>query len=141
MNDRQTNFRTAVASLRRNHSPVVVASARAATATSAILGYLLAVLLASPAAGDELLVFTREGCAPCRAAKAALAADSSIAAGYKVTIVDTKADPDLAKRYRIGSVPVFVIVRDGTEIRRKVGFDNARTLEAWLQNKRKIRRR
>jgi glutaredoxin len=134
--------RFAVAAFGGHRSPLVVAPARA-TSAAPILGYLIAAILAgSPAAlGDELLVFTRPGCSPCENAKAALAADPSITTGFTVTHVDTRERPEEARRYRVSSVPVFVVVRDGREIRRRAGFTSGDELRDWLSNKSRRRSR
>lgn len=105
------------------------------------LAFLLAMLPALALAGDlELLVFTRPGCSPCDAAKRAIADDPSLTAGYAVRIIDTKAEPALAREYGVSSVPVFVIVRDGREVRRTVGFRGAERLRDWITGKTNRRR-
>lgn len=105
------------------------------------LAFVLAMLPALAIGGDlELLVFTRPGCAPCDAAKRAIAEDPTLTAGYAVRIVDTKAEPQLAREYRISSVPVFVLLRDGREIRRTVGFRGPERLREWLTGKANRRR-
>lgn len=106
--------------------------------------WLVLLLAAAPAiaiGGDlELLVFTRAGCAPCNAAKAAIAEDPSLTAGYDARVIDAKADSELAREYGVSSVPVFVIVRDGREVRRTVGFRGAERLREWLNGKANRRR-
>lgn len=102
---------------------------------------LLAMLPAITLGGDlELLVFTRQGCGPCDAAKRAIADDPTLTAGYAVRVVDTKADPRLAREYRVETVPVFVVVRSGREVRRTTGFRGPERLRDWLTGKANRRR-
>jgi len=103
--------------------------------------FLLAMLPAITLGGDlELLVFTRQGCGPCDAAKRAIADDPTLTAGYAVRVVDTKADPRLAREYRVETVPVFVVVRNGREVRRTTGFRGPERLRDWLTGKTNRRR-
>jgi thioredoxin 1 len=104
-----------------------------------LLAAILVCLVAS-AQADDLLVFTRPGCPPCEAAKAALAEDPSIAVGYKLQQVDVQQNREMARKYGVSSVPVFVIVRSGKEVRRTVGFRSVERLRDWLDSP-KLRRR
>lgn len=94
----------------------------------------LLMLLVTAARGDELYVFTRPGCPPCDKLKAALAAEPDLVVGFELFKVDTAARPDIARKWAITGVPVVVLVRDGKEIRRRVGFTNAADLRAWLDD-------
>lgn len=106
----------------------------------AIIAAVFACLVAS-AVADDLLVFTRKGCGPCDQAKAAIEADRSITIGYTLRMVDTGDEPAEARRYGVRSVPTFVVVRDGREVRRTTGFSSADKLRAWLDQKGRRRRR
>lgn len=92
------------------------------------------MLFVAVARGDELYVFSRPGCAPCDRLKAAIAADPSLVAGFEVYKVDTAQRPDIAKRWAVTAVPVCVIVRDGKELRRRLGFTNSDDLRDWLDD-------
>lgn len=85
-------------------------------------------------AGDSLYVFSRPGCSPCESMHRALKADPSLLEGVDVFKVDTKERPDIARKFSVTSVPVVVLVRDGKEVRRRVGWTNAKDFAAFLDD-------
>lgn len=89
-------------------------------------------LACANAVADDLYVFWRPGCAPCEKLKAALVGDPSIAAGYTVHLIDTKKHPELAAKHKVSGVPVLAIMRDGRELKRRVGFADAKELQDWM---------
>ena len=83
---------------------------------------LQAFVLAAALAGSGdlvLLDFGASWCAPCRSMEPTIARLEQ--AGYPVRRVDVEAQPDLARRFGIGPIPCFVLVRDGREVQRIVG--------------------
>jgi thioredoxin 2 len=46
--------------------------------------------------------------------------------------VDTDAQPDLAGRFNIRSIPTLILFRDGKELARQSGAVDAATLGRWL---------
>lgn len=95
---------------------------------------LFTLLLAtSPAWGGEKLVcYTASWCGPCRQFKADLASDQTIAAGREVVIVDVDQDRQAARRAKVRSMPTFILVEDGGEKARRVGYDGPEALKAWV---------
>lgn len=93
---------------------------------------VLLALACAEAAADDLYVFWRPGCSPCEKLKAALIADPSIAVGYTVHLIDTKKHPDMAAKHKVTGVPVVAILRDGKELKRRVGFADAKELKDWM---------
>jgi thioredoxin 2 len=78
-------------------------------------------------AGVPVLVdFHADWCGPCRMVAPALDAVATQTAGrLLVAKVDTDAEPALAGRYGVRSLPTLILVRDGAEVERIVGFDPA----------------
>ncbi len=68
---------------------------------------------------DKGLYFCSEFCSGCKAVKATI--DQLITEGYNIEIIDVKKQKDVAKKYEIKAVPVFIILRDNKEIVRLVG--------------------
>ncbi|MDQ3366569.1 MAG: thioredoxin family protein [Myxococcota bacterium] len=78
---------------------------------------------AAAARGILLLDFTATWCGPCRVMKPVLEslATEYAAQGVRVAAVDVDAEPALAQRYDVRSMPTCVILRDGREVGRIVG--------------------
>lgn len=89
-------------------------------------------LVCTQAAADDLYVFWRPGCSPCERLKETLVSDKSITAGYTVHLIDTQKHPAMAARHKVTGVPVLAILRDGKELKRRVGFADAKELQDWM---------
>jgi thioredoxin-like negative regulator of GroEL len=94
---------------------------------------VLLALACADAAADDLYVFWRPGCSPCERLKAAMASDPTLTAGYDVYLVNTKEHPGLASRHRVSGVPVLILMRDGKELKRRVGFAGPDELRDWVR--------
>lgn len=93
-------------------------------------------ILLNHATGEDLYIFTRQGCGPCDSLKRALAASPDITGGYTAHLIDTKADPELAQKYRVKSVPTLIVLGENKrELRRTTGFTSEASLRAWLDGK------
>ena len=48
--------------------------------------------------------------------------------------VDTEAQPELAARYQIRSIPTLMLFRNGAVVAQRAGAVDTHTLRAWLQH-------
>jgi thiol-disulfide isomerase/thioredoxin len=64
----------------------------------------------------EVLFFTQKGCPPCERARPRL--EEMRKQGLKVTEIDIREQPDLARQYQIRQTPTFIVLQDGVEIER-----------------------
>ena len=72
-------------------------------------------------------------CAPCRMISPVLEDLAARHSGsLKVVKVDVDANPGLAQRFRAQSIPLLVVMREGSEVDRIVGAVPRPTLEARL---------
>jgi thioredoxin 1 len=98
----------------------------------------LAVLfsgLPSAGHGADLLIFSADWCSSCQALKTAIEDDPTLVDGYAVSVIDFDKNADLAKGYKIESIPTLLHLQPGGKIRRKVGFKNTHELKRWLEDK------
>jgi len=80
--------------------------------------FVLAAALAG--SGDVLLLdFGADWCVPCRTMEPTV--DRLEQDGYPIRRVDVDANPELVRRFGIGPIPCFVLIRDGRELQRVVG--------------------
>lgn len=92
-----------------------------------------ALSLAPAARADDLYVFWRPGCSPCEKLKTVLKSDPSLTAGHDLYMINTKEHPSLAAKHKVTGVPVIILMREGKELRRRVGFADARELGDWVR--------
>lgn len=81
----------------------------------------------NPSTVREVLAFTAPSCSGCQQGKEQLA--ELRRQGVKITEVDINRRPDLARAYHIESVPTYVVLENGVEVRRTQGI---LTLVSWL---------
>ena len=69
-----------------------------------------------------LIDFWADWCGPCRAVAPAIDQIATEFAGkLKVGKVDTEAEPGIASRYGVMSIPMFVVVKDGVVVEMTAG--------------------
>jgi thiol-disulfide isomerase/thioredoxin len=87
---------------------------------------LVLLLTYSQAAADTVMLeFTSPTCGPCRAMRPVMQQMAKL--GYDVREVDTSREPglELAKKFRVDSLPTFVVLVDNQERARLVGGGNS----------------
>ena len=78
----------------------------------------------STCAAESLYIFSASWCPPCRRLKSFLVQDKDIKKQYDITYIDIDKFPELSKKYRVKSVPTTIILEEGTEMRRIVGYNS-----------------
>ena len=85
------------------------------------------------ASGTVVVKFTGEGCGPCRMLQPILEEMEKEAPETKFAEADVFAQPSLAERFGISSIPHLVLFKDGKEQKRTVGFKPKSELAKWLE--------
>ena len=73
-------------------------------------------------------------CGPCRSMASAFAqAARELEPDFRLAKVDTEAEPALAARFGIRSIPTLAIFRDGKEIIRQAGAMDLARMKNWIR--------
>jgi len=86
---------------------------------------------------SHVLYFTADWCNPCKKVKPIVEKinkDSTT----KFQIIDVDLEMELTKKFEIRSVPTFILIKDGTEIKRTTGAQTREQLEAFINDEKNI---
>jgi thiol-disulfide isomerase/thioredoxin len=99
---------------------------------------LLTSFVGLPAAGSQILLldFSTANCGPCQQMVPTIQAFEQ--AGYPVRKVDATREPQIAQQYNVTRFPTFVMLVDGREIDRHVGWMDGRQLEQMFDQAREV---
>lgn len=82
----------------------------------------------------ELLDFYADWCPPCQQMKPVfeeLEKEFEGRLGFKKIDVDSEGEE--AAKFKVMSIPTFVILKDGKEVDRKVGAVNKEVFKSWIE--------
>ena len=83
----------------------------------------------------QLIIFSADWCGPCQEAKKAMKENVSlkrIIDSYEVVKYNFDVAIPMRRKYNVNRVPTFIVVSDGEEIRRQVGFNSIDKLKSFL---------
>jgi thioredoxin len=83
--------------------------------------------------GTWVIDFSAEWCAPCRYLAPIFESISEKFKDLNFCKVDVERSNGLANKFAIMSIPTIIILKNGKEVSRKVGFMNEEQLERWLR--------
>ena len=68
-----------------------------------------------------LVDFWATWCGPCQMLSPVISEISDEAEGFKVIGLDVDKSPDIARKYKVFSIPTLLVFRDGEPVKRSVG--------------------
>ncbi len=81
-----------------------------------------------------LLDFFTPDCMPCRKLEPMLAAlVRTVGEQLRVVRVNAAEDREQAERHEVQGVPTLVLLREGAEVDRRIGFHTAHQLREWVR--------
>ncbi|MGF1633066.1 MAG: thioredoxin family protein [Phycisphaerae bacterium] len=84
-----------------------------------------------------LLYFTASWCGPCQAMKKSTWTDESLAAklndGFIPVYIDVDENQDVAKKYEVSSIPTMIVLKDGKEQDKTIGYKSVEQMTAMVE--------
>jgi thioredoxin 1 len=80
---------------------------------------------------SHVLYFTADWCNPCKKVKP-IVEEMNKDSITKFQIIDVDLEMELTKKFEIRSVPTFILIKDGKEIKRTTGAQTRQQLESFI---------
>ena len=80
-----------------------------------------------------ILDFYATWCGPCKMLSAVIEELASDRADGTIVKIDVDESEELAKQYGVMSVPTLVMLEDGKEIKKNIGFMSKQELIDWIE--------
>jgi thioredoxin 1 len=82
--------------------------------------------------------FTADWCSPCKKVKP-IVEEINRETNNKFQLIDVDSEMELVKRFEIRSVPTFILLEDGKEIKRITGAQTREQLEDFIGYEKNIK--
>ena len=103
-----------------------------------LVTWLICVIPVGTTAADSVLMFSADWCGYCQVAKKDMMEHKEEVIPWMLEIVDVDTSRDMARDYKVKSMPTFVYLNSkGEEVDRLVGYTGYDKLSQWVKkNKR-----
>ncbi len=82
----------------------------------------------------HILYFTADWCNPCKKVKPIVEELNRESADVKFQVIDADLELELVKSFEVRSVPTFIVLEDGVEIKRTSGAQTREQLESLMSD-------
>ena len=82
----------------------------------------------------HILYFTAEWCNPCKKVKPIVEELNRESADTRFQIIDADSEIDLVKSFEVRSIPTFILIEDGKEIKRVSGAQTKDQLQGLMSH-------
>jgi thioredoxin 1 len=86
---------------------------------------------------SHVLYFTADWCNPCQKVRP-IVEEMNKDSVTKFQMIDVDSEMELTKKFEIRSVPTFILIKNGTEIKRTTGAQTREQLEAFINYEKNI---
>ena len=80
-----------------------------------------------------IMYFTADWCEPCRNTRPIVEAFNQENETRKIFIIDTDETPQMKEDFKLLSIPTFIFIKNGEEVRRESGKINKEKLEGYIR--------
>jgi thioredoxin 1 len=80
----------------------------------------------------NIFYFTADWCQPCKKIKPIVQEINKDKSGLKFHMVDADIEQELVQRFKIQSLPTFIIINQGKEVQRLIGLQTKEKLQEFL---------
>lgn len=81
---------------------------------------------------NHIFYFTADWCNPCKKTRPIVEELNRESADVRFQIIDVDIEGELARGFEVKSVPTFIVVENGREIKRSTGAQTREQLEALM---------
>ena len=81
---------------------------------------------------SHVLYFTADWCNPCQKVKP-IVEEINKDSVTKFQLIDVDSEMELTKKFEIRSVPTFILIKDGKEIKRTTGAQTREQLKSFIK--------
>jgi len=81
---------------------------------------------------NHIFYFTADWCNPCKRTRPIVEELNRESAGVRFQIIDVDIEGELARKFEVRSVPTFIVIKDGQEIKRTTGAQTKEQLEGLM---------
>jgi thioredoxin-like negative regulator of GroEL len=82
----------------------------------------------------HIFYFTADWCHPCEKTRPIVEDLNRESVDVRFQIIDVDLEPNFAKNFEVRSVPTFIVMEHGREIKRVTGSQNKNQLEALMNH-------